>query len=166
MKPVFFILLGLLSCSRAAFALEALSRAEADALCARIETALRPPQTAGYRLIRHSDLLEHELESSGTLEIPEAGVIRLHQQAPEPRETVLDAASSRFPVPERLLDPRLFRIECFDEGGNYLLVLVPLRRDLSRIVGSVELRTDACGEKLKKIRLNAPDGGFTLLEIQ
>lgn len=146
-------------------ALELLPKSEAQALCARIEAALQPPQTGEYRLLRHSDLLEQDLQGSGRIEVPEAGVIRLHQTAPVAKETVLDASTSRFPVPERLLDEKVFRIECFDEGQNYLLLLKPLRRDLSRVVRSVELRTAGYGDKVQKVRLNSPDGGYTLLEL-
>lgn len=159
--PIFL----LLALSGPLNALDALPKEEAQALCARIEAALLPPQTAEYRLRRHSDLLEQDMHSSGTMEIPAAGVIYLHQKAPVVRETVLDAASARFPVPQRLFDEKVFRIECYDEGPNFLLVLTPLRRDLSRVVGSVELRTAGRADKVQKVRLNSPDGGYTLLEL-
>ena len=166
MKLLRPLLLLLLAVPQTALALDVLPKAEAQALCARLEAALRPPQTGEYRMLRHSDLLEQDQKSSGTLEIPSAGVIRLSQTEPVPKESVLDAAQSRFPVPQRLLDEKLFRIECFDEGKNFLLVLTPLRRDLSRVVTSLELRTEGYADRLQKIRLNSPDGGYTLLEIR
>lgn len=166
MKRLLPFLLLLFAVPRTAMALDALPQAEARALCARLEAALQPPMSAAYRMIRHSDLLEQDQRSNGTLEIPSAGVIRLCQTEPVAKESVLDAAQSRFPVPQRLLDEKLFRIECFDEGGNFLLVLTPLRRDLARVVSSLELRTAGYADQLQKIRLNSPDGGFTLLEIR
>ena len=165
MKLLRPLVLLLLAVPQTALALDALPKAEAQALCTRLEAALRPPQTGEYRMLRHSDLLEQDQKSSGRIEVPSAGVIRLYQTAPVAKESVLDAAQSRFPVPERLLDEKAFRIECFDEGGNFLLVLTPLRRDLSRVLSSVELRTAGYGDQLKKIRLNSPDGGYTLLDI-
>lgn len=166
MKRLLPFLLLLFAVSLTAEALDALSQAESRALCARLEAALQPPQSGAYRMVRHSDLLEQDQKSSGTLEIPSAGVIRLSQTEPFAKESVLDAAQSRFPVPQRLLDEKLFRIECFDEGKNFLLVLTPLRRDLSRVVCSLELRTAGYADRLLKIRLNSPDGGYTLLEIR
>ena len=76
--PIFLLLA--LPCS--AMALELLPKSEAQALCARIEVALQPPQTGEYRLLRHSDLLEQDLQGSGRIEVPDRGLIPLHQTAP------------------------------------------------------------------------------------
>lgn len=143
-----------------------LPETESAALCRSVEEANALPISLSFTMTRHSDMLESDLKGSGTVEIPRPGLIRVQQIEPVSKLTELDAAKGGFSAPERLLDERSFKIDCFDEGSFWLLVLTPLRRDLKRLFKTVELRADKSGFHLRKIRLNEPSSGYTILEIK
>ena len=66
---------------------------------------------------------------------------------------------------EMLKDKRTFRVTVTDEGGEWKALLIPVRRDMKKMFGQIELGFDPATRLLKRLLMEDAGGGSTEIVI-
>lgn len=66
---------------------------------------------------------------------------------------------------EMLKDKRTFRVTVTDEGGEWKALLIPVRRDMKKMFGQIELGFDPATRLLRRLLMEDAGGGSTEIVI-
>lgn len=66
---------------------------------------------------------------------------------------------------EMLKDRRTFRVTVTDEGGEWKALLIPVRRDMKKMFGQIELGFDPATRLLRRLLMEDAGGGSTEIVI-
>ncbi len=66
---------------------------------------------------------------------------------------------------EMLKDKRTFRVTVTDEGGQWKALLIPMRRDMKKMFGQIELGFDPATRLLRRLLMEDAGGGSTEIVI-
>lgn len=66
---------------------------------------------------------------------------------------------------EMLKDKRTFRVTVTDEGGQWKALLIPVRRDMKKMFGQIELGFDPATRLLRRLLMEDAGGGSTEIVI-
>ncbi|MBR5158887.1 MAG: outer membrane lipoprotein carrier protein LolA [Bacteroidaceae bacterium] len=66
---------------------------------------------------------------------------------------------------EMLMDKRTFRVTVTDEGGEWKALLIPVRRDMKKMFGQIELGFDPATRLLRRLLMEDAGGGSTEIVI-
>ena len=112
---------------------------------------------ARWTQVRHSSLLEENLESRGIVALQQPDLLRWEVQSPVVSVTVLNAASARrFKLPTAAD----FKATVL-EDRQYTVLLEPLRRDLRPLFERIVLQVDKSTLQILDVVLTEPGGDWS-----
>ena len=135
-----------------------------DALIQEILRVNMPATLQGkWHQVRHTQLLQDNLESDGLVYVQQPGCLRWETLSPIPSLLVFDGETpaGRFRLPSQ----KDFRITVL-EGEQFTLNLVPVRRDLKQLFAQISLTVDRASLRVLSALMTTADGDWTLLEFQ
>lgn len=136
----------------------------AQDLFEQIKAANMPERTlqAKWNQVKRSTLLVEDLVSEGQVYIQQPDLLRWETTSPVQRVSIMapGQARGRFRLPtEKDFDISI------TEGEEYLVQLTPLRRDLKKMIGQIDLHVDPATLKLRFLTMTSPEGDWTRIEF-
>ena len=130
----------------------------------KIKAANMPRETlqATWHQVKRSTLLVEDLVSEGRVYIQQPDLLRWETTSPVQRVSVMapGQARGRFRLPtEKDFDINIL------EGEEYLVQLTPIRRDLKKMIGQIDLHVDPATLKLRFLTMTSPEGDWTRIEF-
>lgn len=135
---------------------------EADLLQRIREVNLPASLQASWEQVKHSPLLEENLESQGVVYLKNPDKVRWEVTSPVTRLTVFNGESPRR---FRLPSDADFKATVLENGAQLTVTLEPIRRDLKQLFSRIILTVDSTSLQAQEVLMVAPDGGWTKLRF-
>lgn len=145
--------------------LPALMLSAQDDLLQRIIDANSPDALkASFVMQRHSPMLVEDIKAEGVVYLKAPDKIRWELQRPTSKVTIFNGD---IPSAQRLTLPKEkdFASSAEEVGGELILVLIPLRKDLKRMFTKIVLQADRKSLLIHDIRLSGKDSEETYIKF-
>jgi len=172
------VLFLLLAAVPVAFAQAALSPEEASEVLAKLDEVNSSFRTLSCVFVqtRHSEMFTEDLVSRGRVTVRKPCSVEVELVSPVKKKYTLDGtrASVQDNPALRILETLLksgvssmsgFDVKVKDEGERWTLFLLPLAAELKAFLGSVTVSFDKADRLARVLRIEDPDGSYTLMEF-
>ena len=140
-----------------------LAGAQEATLLERIRAVNLPASLqANWEQVKHSPLLEENLESRGVVYLQNPDKVRWEVTSPVKRLTVFNGESPRR---FRLPSEADFKATVLENGDQLTVTLEPIRRDLKQLFSRIILTVDSTSLQAQEVLMIAPDGGWSKLRF-
>lgn len=138
------------------------SAQESDLLQRIREANLKNTLRAEFKQVRHTQLLEENLTSTGFVALQAPDKVHWEVQKPVSRVSIFSGdvpqgGRARFRLPSE----KDFTVSSMESGAELTVLLRPKRRDLSQLFTQIVLKVNPADYTVKSVLLTGADGDWT-----